>query len=137
METPSAPRQITSHLPQYLTFFSLTGWSRFPKRLGKHFVTLGSTSGPAIRAIHSPVLLAAEVPLQQHLRQPLASGKEGGSPLPQGLGQEPSTIALDPPWCPSNLCTALLLGPGEAECVNHICWRNSSAPWGNLCRVLK
>lgn len=121
MKTLSVPRQITSHLPQYLTFLSLTGWPRFPKRLGKHFITVSSTSGPAVRAICPPALLYAKVPVQRHLLQPLAWGKGGGSPLPQGLGQGPSAIASDPPRCPSSLRAASLLGPGEAERMNHIC----------------
>jgi len=93
METPSAPRQITSLSPQYLTFLSLTGWSRFPKRLGKHFVTLGSTSGPAPRAPCPPTLLKR--PRSGTSTAPLL-GEGRGIPPPQGLRQGQSATALAP-----------------------------------------
>ena len=108
---PSAPRQITSHLPWYLTFLSLTGWPSFPKRLGKYFVTLGSTSGPAIGGICPPALLAAEAHVQRHLLQPLAWGKEGGSPPSPGAGAGTKGCCFGPPLVPLQPAHRLPAGP--------------------------
>lgn len=108
----SAPRQITSHLLWFLTFLNLTGWPRFPERLGKHFVTLGWTSGPAIRAVCSPTLLKGLG--RDTSCSPLLGGRKGDPPFPRGWGRH-QCHCFSPLLVSLQLAHSLPAGPGGSK----------------------
>lgn len=109
----------------FLPSLNLTGWPRFPERLGKPFVALSWTSGPATRAVCSE-------PVQRHVLSPSHGGRKGDPPFPRGWGRHQSH-GFSPLLVPLQLAHSLPAGPRGAKHMNHI-WHSSAAQQGNVQR---